>query len=85
MTPLPPQPTDMLKVRMQAYRATYGPTATAPRLRELFRQALQEGGVRGLWRGVGPNVTRNAVVNAGEIASYDTFKAFLQRNCLCRW
>ena len=25
----------------------------------------------GLWRGLGPNVARNAIVNAAELASYD--------------
>ena len=24
-----------------------------------------------LWRGVGPNVARNAIINAAELASYD--------------
>jgi len=30
--------------------------------------------VRGLWRGLGPNIGRNSVVNAVELASYDEFK-----------
>ena len=28
-------------------------------------------GVLGLWRGLGPNVARNAIVNAAELASFD--------------
>ena len=31
----------------------------------------REEGVAGLWRGLGPNVARNAIVNAAELASYD--------------
>lgn len=25
----------------------------------------------GLWKGVGPNIARNAIINAAELASYD--------------
>ena len=32
--------------------------------------ARQEG-VAGLWTGVGPNIGRNAIINAAELASYD--------------
>ena len=28
-------------------------------------------GVAGLWKGIGPNVARNAIVNAAELASFD--------------
>jgi solute carrier family 25 (mitochondrial uncoupling protein), member 8/9 len=31
----------------------------------------REEGVAGLWKGVGPNVMRNALINAAELASYD--------------
>ena len=31
----------------------------------------REEGVAGLWRGIGPNVARNAIVNAAELATYD--------------
>jgi hypothetical protein len=36
--------------------------------------ARQEG-VRGLWTGVGPNIGRNAIINAAELASYDQARA----------
>lgn len=32
---------------------------------------LREEGLKGLWKGIGPNVARNAIVNAAELASYD--------------
>ena len=32
----------------------------------------REEGVAGLWTGVGPNIARNAIINAVELASYDT-------------
>lgn len=31
-------------------------------------------GVRALWTGLGPNMARNAIVNAAELASYDQIK-----------
>ena len=33
--------------------------------------AHREEGLKGLWKGIGPNVARNAIVNAAELASYD--------------
>jgi len=31
-------------------------------------------GLAGLWTGWGPNVMRNSIINAAEIASYDQYK-----------
>jgi solute carrier family 25 uncoupling protein 8/9 len=31
-------------------------------------------GIGALWTGLGPNVARNAIINAAELASYDQFK-----------
>ena len=31
----------------------------------------REEGVMGLWKGLGPNIARNAIINAAELASYD--------------
>ena len=28
----------------------------------------------GLWKGLGPNIARNAIINAAELASYDQIK-----------
>lgn len=38
-------------------------------------------GVSSLWRGLGPNVARNAIVNAAELASYDQVGSVLS-HCL---
>ena len=35
-------------------------------------------GFRALWTGVGPNVARNAIINAAELASYDQVKQVKQ-------
>ncbi|KAI1210297.1 mitochondrial dicarboxylate carrier [Annulohypoxylon truncatum] len=42
----------------------------------MFRM-LREEGVKSWFRGVLPNSTRAALMNASQLASYDTFKAFL--------
>ena len=36
-------------------------------------------GVAALWTGLGPNVARNAIINAAELASYDQIKESLLR------
>ena len=40
---------------------------------------MAKDGLKGLWVGWGPNVMRNSVINAAEIASYDQFKNFEER------
>ncbi|EUB60666.1 Mitochondrial uncoupling protein 4 [Echinococcus granulosus] len=44
-----------------------------------FRQLVKESGLLGLWRGGLPNVQRAALVNMGEMTTYDTAKRWLQR------
>lgn len=39
--------------------------------------ACREEGLLGLWKGLGPNVARNAIINAAELASYDQIKQSL--------
>ena len=40
---------------------------------DLHFTPLQEGFTK-LWTGLGPNVARNAIINAAELASYDQVK-----------
>ena len=42
-----------------------------------YRIIAKEEGIRGLWTGVGPNISRNAIINAAELASYDQVKQSL--------
>lgn len=71
------QPTDVVKIRMQAQGATgvirYTGALSA------YAKIISEDGVRGLWRGLSPNMMRTAVVNAAEIVSYDIIKTSLVR------
>ena len=62
-------PTDLLKVRMQ--------TGSGTSLGKAMVDIYRTGGLRGFYRGSVPNVQRAVLVNAGELAAYDTAKRFL--------
>lgn len=65
------QPTDLVKIRMQSARGRYEGCLHA------YRTIVRDEGVRGLWKGALPNITRNAIVNAAELVSYDIIKETL--------
>lgn len=69
-------PMDMVKIRLQAQgiEVAKGGTARYSGSFDCYRQIYQERGPLGFWTGWGPNVARNAVINAAELASYDQFK-----------
>ncbi|XP_072752604.1 dicarboxylate carrier UCP2 isoform X2 [Anoplolepis gracilipes] len=67
------QPTDVVKVRLQAGNngrssARYSSTLQA------YKNIANVEGARGLWKGTMPNVSRNAIVNVAEIVCYDIIK-----------
>lgn len=66
-------PTDLLKIRMQTDRQRHNPPIYKG-VRHCAQCAYNEGGVIGMWRGVGPNVYRAMAVNFGELAIYDIAK-----------
>lgn len=71
------QPTDVVKVRMQAKSGTkYHSSLHA------YRTIYRMEGMAGLWSGLGPNVARNSIVNAAELVCYDTIKDLLMRKLL---
>ncbi len=77
------QPTDVVKVRMQAQmRSRPSASASASTARyagamDAYRTIGRTEGVQGLWKGTLPNVGRNAIVNVSEIVCYDLFKEYL--------
>jgi len=76
------QPTDVVKVRMQAQGRSGGAARYSSSMMAYRTIALREG-VRGLWKGTVPNVSRNAIVNCTELVSYDLIKeAILSRQML---
>lgn len=69
------QPTDVVKVRMQAQV-----TGLAPRYVgtiSAYKTIAIEEGMKGLWKGTLPNITRNAIVNAAELVCYDIIKEYI--------
>ena len=71
------QPTDVVKVRMQAksgikYRNSI----------HAYQTIYRTEGLAGLWSGLGPNVARNSIVNAAELVCYDTIKDLMIRKLL---
>ncbi|XP_072320535.1 dicarboxylate carrier UCP2-like isoform X2 [Eucyclogobius newberryi] len=73
------QPTDVVKVRFQAqgrlpeggavkrYDSTIG----------AYKTIARDEGIKGLWKGCLPNITRNAIVNCSELVTYDIIKELL--------
>ncbi|XP_015521378.1 dicarboxylate carrier UCP2 [Neodiprion pinetum] len=69
------QPTDVVKVRLQAGNlgSNTGQVRYTSTLQAYRSIALKEG-TRGLWKGTLPNMSRNAIVNVAEIVCYDVIK-----------
>ncbi|NXT53311.1 UCP3 protein, partial [Pluvianellus socialis] len=73
------QPTDVVKVRFQANGAMPESGRQYSGTVDAYRTIAREEGVRGLWRGTLPNIARNAIVNCGELVTYDLIKEALLR------
>ncbi|XP_059584933.1 mitochondrial uncoupling protein 4 isoform X1 [Alligator mississippiensis] len=75
-------PTDLVKVQMQmeGRRRLEGKPSRFRGVHHAFVKILSEGGIRGLWAGWVPNVQRAALVNMGDLTTYDSVKHFLLRN-----
>ncbi|KAK9402641.1 mitochondrial uncoupling protein 2-like [Crotalus adamanteus] len=67
------QPTDVVKVRFQAQIRTDAGRRYQGTL-HAYKTIAKEEGVRGLWKGTLPNVSRNAIVNCAELVTYDIIK-----------
>lgn len=68
-------PTDLVKVRLQAEGKL--PVGVARRYSgalQAYYAIVKQEGVAALWTGLGPNIARNAIINAAELASYDQVK-----------
>ncbi|NXD27699.1 UCP3 protein, partial [Spelaeornis formosus] len=73
------QPTDVVKVRFQASRALSDSARRYSSTMDAYRTIAREEGIRGLWRGTLPNIARNAIINCGELVTYDLLKDALLR------
>ncbi|CAK9139427.1 unnamed protein product [Ilex paraguariensis] len=68
-------PTDLVKVRLQAEGKL---PPGVPRLYsgalDAYHTIVKQEGLAALWTGLGPNIARNAIINAAELATYDQVK-----------
>ncbi|XP_017140781.1 mitochondrial uncoupling protein 4 [Drosophila miranda] len=69
-------PADLVKVQiqMEGRRRLMGEPPRVHSAGHAFRRIVQRGGVKGLWKGSIPNVQRAALVNLGDLTTYDTIK-----------
>ncbi|XP_017850873.1 mitochondrial uncoupling protein 4 isoform X2 [Drosophila busckii] len=69
-------PADLVKVQiqMEGRRRLMGEAPRVHGAAHAFREIVQRGGVKGLWKGSIPNVQRAALVNLGDLTTYDTIK-----------
>jgi len=71
-------PTDLVKVRMQTQpKPGPGEALKYPSATRAYGIIAKTEGVGALWTGLGPNVGRNSIINAAELASYDQIKEAL--------
>lgn len=75
-------PTDLVKVQiqMEGKRRLEGKPPRVKNAFHAFQKIMKEGGIRGLWKGWVPNVQRAALVNLGDLTTYDTAKRYILRN-----
>jgi len=66
-------PTDVVKVKMQGQGVDVleGRPKKYSGTLDCYMKCYQEGGIGKLWTGWSPNVVRNSVMNAAELAAYD--------------
>lgn len=75
-------PTDLLKVQLQmeGKRRLMGLPPRVHSMTDAFKKVVKSSGYRGLWKGSVPNVQRAALVNLGDLTTYDYAKRFILMN-----
>ncbi|KAI1903197.1 hypothetical protein AGOR_G00024730 [Albula goreensis] len=76
------QPTDVVKVRFQAQVRLADGAKRYNGTMDAYRTIARDEGVRGLWKGCLPNITRNAIVNCAELVTYDIIKELILKHDL---
>ncbi|GAU13431.1 hypothetical protein TSUD_127270 [Trifolium subterraneum] len=68
-------PTDLVKVRLQSEgQLPSGVPKRYSGAMDAYSTLIRQEGLGALWTGLGPNIARNAIINAAELASYDQVK-----------
>merc|ERR1719507_2565911 len=75
-------PTDLIKtqIQMEGRRRLLGYEARVEGAADALRKIVEQGGILGLWRGCAPNVQRAALVNLGDLSTYDSVKMAILKN-----
>ena len=68
-------PCDLLKIRY----ITNIKNQTNITIPGTIKQIYRENGVKGLWKGATPNISRAVLVNLGELATYDQSKQYIKK------
>lgn len=74
-------PADLVKVQvqMEGKRRLMGLEPRVHSAGHALKEIVSRGGIRGLWKGSVPNVQRAALVNLGDLTTYDTTKRWIMR------
>jgi solute carrier family 25 uncoupling protein 27 len=74
-------PADLVKVhiQMEGRRRLMGLEPRVHSASHAFKEIIRRGGVKGLWKGSIPNVQRAALVNLGDLTTYDSVKCYIMR------
>lgn len=74
-------PADLIKVQiqMEGKRRLLGLKPRVHSTAHAFKDIVQRGGIKGLWKGSIPNVQRAALVNLGDLTTYDSIKQLVMR------
>ncbi|XP_036319330.1 mitochondrial uncoupling protein 4 isoform X2 [Rhagoletis pomonella] len=72
-------PADLVKVQiqMEGKRRLMGEPARVHGAAHALKEIVRRGGIPGLWKGSIPNVQRAALVNLGDLTTYDTIKRLI--------
>ncbi|XP_023340141.1 mitochondrial uncoupling protein 4 isoform X2 [Eurytemora carolleeae] len=75
-------PTDLIKtqIQMEGKRRLMGKKPRVTGMSDAVRKILRQSGIPGLWRGCWPNVQRAALVNLGDLSTYDSVKRLILDN-----
>ena len=68
-------PCDLLKIRY----ITNIKNETNITIPKTIKQIYTENGIKGLWKGATPNISRAVLVNLGELATYDQSKQYIKK------
>ncbi|XP_012510249.1 PREDICTED: mitochondrial brown fat uncoupling protein 1 [Propithecus coquereli] len=76
------QPTEVVKVRLQAQSHLHGLKPRYTGTYNAYRIIATTEGLTGLWKGTTPNLMRNVIINCTELVTYDLMKEALVKSKL---